>query len=188
MKKRILSYLINGLKKPIFMRLKNLSLGLIVISSLSLATCKPHQATTQTDSNDVTTDVPFKKEGNLNFIDGTSNKVISKLDIEVAQTSDETQQGLMYRRSMLDTCGMIFIFNDEEEQSFWMKNTYLSLDIIYVSAKKEIVSIAADCRPLSEESVPSKGKAQYVVEVNGGYAAKQGLKKGDKIEFTVDKK
>ena len=59
---------------------------------------------------------------------------------------------------------------------------------IYVSAKKEIVSVGADCRPLSEESVPSKGKAKYVVEVNGGYAAKKGLKPGDKIDFTVDKK
>jgi uncharacterized protein len=187
MKKKILSYLMNWLKKPIFIRLKNISLGLIVISSLSLATCKPRQAATQTDSNDNTTDVPFKKEGNLSFVDGKSNKVISKLDIEVAQTPEETQQGLMYRRSMLDTCGMIFIFNEEEEQSFWMKNTYIPLDIIYVSAKKGIVSIAADCRPLSEESIPSKGKARYVVEVNGGYAAKQGLKPGDKIDFTIDK-
>jgi uncharacterized membrane protein (UPF0127 family) len=188
MKKKILSYVMNGLKKPVFIRLKNISLGLIVISSLSLATCKPRQVATQTEPTDVTTDVPFKKEGNLSFVDGKSNKVISKLDIEVAQTPDETQQGLMYRRSMLDTCGMIFIFNDEEDQSFWMKNTYIPLDIIYVSAKKEIVSIAADCRPLSEESIPSKGKAKYVVEVNGGYAAKQGLKPGDKIDFTVDKK
>jgi uncharacterized membrane protein (UPF0127 family) len=187
MKKRILSDFTNWFKRPIFFRLKNVSLGLIVISSLSLATCKPRQAVKQADSNDITTDVPFKKEGNLSFVDGKSNKQLSKIDIEVAQTPDETQQGLMYRRSMQDSCGMIFIFNDEEEQSFWMKNTYIPLDIIYVSAKKEIVSVAADCRPLSEESIPSGGKAKYVVEVNGGYAAKHGVKKGDKIDFTITK-
>jgi len=94
---------------------------------------------------------------------------------------------LMYRRSMADSCGMLFIFKDEEAQSFWMKNTYIPLDIIYVGANKEIVSIAADCPPLSEASIPSEGKAKYVVEINGGNAAKLGLKKGDKIDFTIDK-
>ena len=69
-----------------------------------------------------------------------------------------------------------------------MKNTYISLDIIYVNANKRIVSIAENCKTLSEESIPSEGPAKYVVEVNAGYAAKVGLKKDDKIDFTVLKK
>jgi uncharacterized membrane protein (UPF0127 family) len=157
-------------------RVTTLVMGAIVILSLTMANCQSKKTTTQTNSNDMTTEVKFKKDGELKFLDGKTNKLISKIDIEAALTPDQEQQGLMFRRSMADSLGMLFVFDVEEQQSFWMKNTYIPLDIIYVSAKKEIVSIAADCKPLSEESVPSIGNAKYVVEVNGGYAAKQGLK------------
>ncbi len=167
-------------------RIKVLFYGTIVLLSLTMANCQSKK-TTQATSTDMTTDVKFKKEGELKFLDGKTDKLISKIDIEVAQTPDEEQQGLMYRRSMADSLGMLFIFDTEEEQSFWMKNTYIPLDIIYVNSKKEIVSIAQDCKPLSEESVPSNGKAIYVVEVNGGYAAEKGLKAGDKIDYTIAK-
>jgi len=174
-------------KKPVVSRVTVLLMGTIVVLSLTMANCQSKRTTSQSNNNDLTTEVQFKKEGELKFLDGKTDKLISKIDIEVAQTPDEEQQGLMFRRSMADSLGMLFIFDVEEQQSFWMKNTYISLDIIYVGANKEIVSIAADCKPLSEESLPSEGPAKFVVEVNGGYAAKQGLKKGDKIDFTIAK-
>jgi len=80
--------------------------------------------------------------------------------------------------------GMLFIFEVEEPQGFWMKNTIIPLDIIYVNAKKEIVSIAEDTQPFSEQSLPSKGPAIYVVEVNGGFCAQYGITAGYKIDFT----
>ena len=175
-------------ESPRLFKLTSLLLGLLVVLSLTMANCQSKKTATQTNSNDLITDVPFTKEGELRFLDGKTDKLISKIDIEVAQTPEESQQGLMYRRSMADSLGMLFIFDVEEEQSFWMKNTYLPLDIIYVNAKKQIVSIAQNCKPLSEESIPSNGETKYVVEVNAGYAAKSGLKKDDKIDFTILKK
>jgi uncharacterized protein len=174
--------------KPRLFKLTNLMIGLLVVLSLTMANCQSKKTATQANNNDLTTDVPFTKDGELRFLDGKTDKEISKIDIEVAQTPDKTQQGLMYRHSMADSLGMLFVFDVEEQQSFWMKNTYLPLDIIYINANKQIVSIAQNCKPLSEESIPSEGNAKYVVEVNAGYAAKSGLKKDDKIDFTILKK
>ena len=178
---------VSPIKRHGVSRVTVLLMGAIAILSLTMANCQSKQTATQANNNDLTTEVKFKKDGELKFLDGKTDKLISKIDIEAALTSDQEQQGLMFRRSMADSLGMLFVFDVEEQQSFWMKNTYIPLDIIYVSAKKEIVSIAADCKPLSEESIPSVGNAKYVVEVNGGYAAQQGLKKGDKIDYTIAK-
>jgi len=188
MKKTSQNGLITNGNRPRLFKLTNFLMGMVIILSLTMANCQSKKTATQTNNNDLTTDVPFTKEGELRFLDGKTDKLISKIDIEVAQTPEESQQGLMYRRTMADSVGMLFIFSVEEQQSFWMKNTYLPLDIIYVNAKKQIVSIAQDCKPLSEESIPSNGITKYVVEVNAGYAAKTRLKKDDKIDFTILKK
>ncbi|MBO9151867.1 DUF192 domain-containing protein [Chitinophaga sp. GCM10012297] len=126
----------------------------------------------------------FKKEGSLSFISKAKGDTIKTIDIEIAETDDERARGLMDRKSMLDSQGMLFIFAAPEEQSFWMKNTYISLDIMYVDEKFEIVSIQKYATPLSEESLPSFKKAQYVVETNAGFADKYKIAFGDKIAFT----
>lgn len=123
----------------------------------------------------------FTKEGELEFLHGED--VITKIDIEIADDDYQTQRGLMYRRSMKEDRGMLFIFEDVQERSFWMKNTYISLDIIYIAADKTIVSIAEGTQTRSEESIPSNYPAKYVVEVNAGFAAQYQLKPGDKISF-----
>ena len=127
----------------------------------------------------------FKKQGDLYFLRKKTNDTIRHLDIEFATTDAERETGLMFRRSMEDSQGMLFIFAEEEEQSFWMKNTYISLDIIYINKNREIVSIQKRTRPLSEQSLPSDAGAQYVLEVNGGYSDKYGIRKGDKISFAA---
>lgn len=126
----------------------------------------------------------FKKEGDLYFIGKSRNDTIRKIDMELAETDEERAQGLMNRKSMTDNQGMLFIFSTAEEQSFWMKNTYIALDIIYVDDKKEIVSIQKYTTPLSEESLPSFKKAMYVVEVNAGFCDKYKVGYGDRIAFT----
>ena len=125
----------------------------------------------------------FKKEGELQFLkkDGS---LIEKIDIEVADNEPERRQGLMYRRTMDENRGMLFIFPQEELQDFWMKNTIMSLDIIYVNKNKEIVKIHKNTIPFSEASVPSIKPAIYVVEVNAGHTDKLGIKEGDRIEFS----
>lgn len=125
----------------------------------------------------------FKKEGELEFVGKNNKELIRKIDIELAENDDERMQGLMYRRSMDDSKGMLFIFQREEPQSFWMKNTVIPLDIMYVNSKMEIVKIFKNTVPFSEKSLPSEKPATYVVEVAGGYSDKYGIKEGDLISF-----
>jgi uncharacterized membrane protein (UPF0127 family) len=79
--------------------------------------------------------------------------------------------------------GMLFIFDNEEYRSFWMANTPLPLDIVFVNAKRVIVTIQRNTVPYSRESVPSTEEAQYVVEVNAGFSDRHGLLVGDTIEW-----
>lgn len=125
----------------------------------------------------------FTKEGILTFTDA-SGKELAKIDIEIADNPAEQQRGLMNRSLLGNNQGMLFIFDEERQQGFWMKNTIISLDIIYVNAAMQIVSIAENTVPYSEASIPSKGPAQYVVEVNAGYAAQYGLQPGYSIQYS----
>jgi len=121
------------------------------------------------------------KEGEVVFLRG--EKRIRRIDVEIAENDAERQKGLMFRPYLSDSVGMLFIFNEAEPQSFWMKNTQISLDIIYVDANKKIVSIQKNAKPYSEDGLPSFGAAKYVVEVNGGYCDKYDIQVGDQIVF-----
>ncbi|MEM8896895.1 MAG: DUF192 domain-containing protein [Bacteroidota bacterium] len=125
----------------------------------------------------------FKKEGELDFISSSTGEVIKHIDLEIAENDTERAQGLMFRKSMEESRGMLFIFETEEVQGFWMRNTLISLDIIYVNAALEIVKIQRRTQPLSEVSLTSDFPAQYVVEVVGGYCTKHNIQEGDQIKF-----
>ena len=125
----------------------------------------------------------FRKDGTLYFIDGQQQTVKAQIDLEIAKTNFERNRGLMYRRSLPEKGGMLFIFKKMAPQSFWMKNTILSLDIIYIDDNFKIVSIAQHTRPYSLEPVRSEGSAIYVVEVNGGFCNQHGVKPGDFIDY-----
>lgn len=127
--------------------------------------------------------VVFTKEGELSIYKQATDSLISKLDIEFAQSDYETQTGLMYRQSMEDNQGMLFIFPDEAMHSFYMKNTEFRLDIIFIDSEREIVSFQENAEPLSEQGLSSKVPIQYVLEVNAGLVKKWSLEVGDKIEF-----
>ena len=124
----------------------------------------------------------FKKEGELYLVKAIGD-TIRKLDIEIADIESERTIGLMHRRTMPDTQGMLFIFDREEPRSFWMRNTIMGLDIIYIKADGTIESIAKYCVPKLEKSVPSKGPALYVLEVTEGFCDIHGVEEGDKIDF-----
>ena len=125
----------------------------------------------------------FAKQGELSFISATDDKVINTISIEFAKDEYSREKGLMYLRSMEEMQGMLFIFENAAPRSFWMKNTYISLDIIYIGADKKIVSIQKSAIPLSEESLPSYEDAMYVVEVNANFTDKYNIKEGDKISY-----
>lgn len=122
----------------------------------------------------------FVKEGELSFTD-SKGQFSQRIDIEIADDDEQRTTGLMFRDKMDEDQGMLFIFDSEVPQAFWMHNTILSLDIIYVNSKMEIVTIAKNAKPYDDKSLPSIKPAQYVVEVNAGYCDKFGIKEGDKI-------
>ncbi len=108
---------------------------------------------------------------------------ISVIDVAVADDPDERNAGLMDVITMPQDKGMIFLFETEGSQSFWMANTPLPLDIIYVNSNMEIVQIHRNTTPYSEQTYPSYKPAIYVVEVNGGYTVNYDINEGDLISF-----
>ncbi|MBI1316370.1 DUF192 domain-containing protein [bacterium] len=125
----------------------------------------------------------FRKDGWLVFLNADQRDTLASIDIEVVQQPDELQFGMMYRMSVPENTGMLFFMPREELQSFWMRNTYVSLDILYINADKRIVSIVEKAKPLSDESLPSKGPALYVLEVAGGYCAQHKIEAGHYVQF-----
>jgi uncharacterized protein len=124
----------------------------------------------------------FRKDGVL-LISSLNKATSINIDIEVADNEPSRMRGLMDRFNLPEQAGMLFVFPDEEMRSFWMKNTYISLDIIYINKNKEVVSIQKYTQPQSTNSIPSEQPAMYVLEVNAGFTDKYGIEQGDKIEF-----
>ncbi|WGD33833.1 DUF192 domain-containing protein [Olleya sp. YS] len=127
--------------------------------------------------------VDFKKEGELTLFKGTTDTIIKVFNIEIAKTDYDIQTGLMYRDSMKDNQGMLFVFNDVRERSFYMKNTRIPLDLIFFDHNKRIVSFQENAKPMDESSLPSNTPAQFVLEVNAGTAQKLLLDVGDKMDY-----
>ena len=126
----------------------------------------------------------FTKNGELTFT-SAKGEFLAKIDIEIAETEAKREQGLMYRNSMEENQGMLFIFEKDEYQSFWMKNTVIPLDMIFVNSHFKIVTIRKNAHPFDLSSYSSTAPAKYVIEVNAGFCDKYGIKEGDKISFRV---
>ena len=122
----------------------------------------------------------FKKEGELTFTDSLGNTK-TKIDLEIADSEYERQLGLMNRKSMEENQGMLFIFDYERMQSFWMRNTLIPLDMMFVNKDNKIITIHKNTKTLSAQSYPSIAPAIYVVEVVGGFTDKYNIVIGDKI-------
>jgi uncharacterized membrane protein (UPF0127 family) len=101
--------------------------------------------------------------------------------VEMATTEEEKTTGLMYRKELAEGKGMLFDFAPEQEVSMWMKNTYISLDMIFIRADGRILRIAENTEPLSTKIIPSRGQAKGVLEVIAGTAQKYGIQPGDRI-------
>jgi len=101
--------------------------------------------------------------------------------VEIADDEDEQRRGLMFRRALAEDAGMLFLYDREQPLSYYMRNTYVSLDIIYINADGRIVSIARDTEPLSEESLPSGAPSIAVLEVVAGTSARLNFAVGDEV-------
>ena len=118
----------------------------------------------------------------LDLIIYNNNKYI-KLNVEVAKTSEERSKGLMYREKLPNNEGMLFIFPYETIIHIWMKNTYIPLDIVFISKDKKIVDIKDNVKKLSENIIKSRVKSKYALEFNAGLINKLSIKIGDKVFF-----
>jgi uncharacterized protein len=105
--------------------------------------------------------------------------------VELAVTPEEQAKGLMFRRELPEKQGMLFDFHREQPTSFWMKNTYIPLDMIFIRADGRILRIAENTVPLSEAMVPSGGPVRAVLEVIGGTAKKLGIAPGDRVKHPI---
>ncbi|WP_343485626.1 DUF192 domain-containing protein [Allomuricauda sp. d1] len=129
-----------------------------------------------------TENISFTKEGELSIFRGDS--LIHSLDIEMAESDYETQTGLMYRESMEETQGMLFLFANPRLHSFYMKNTEFPLDILYIDQNKKLVTIKENAQPFDESGISSEVPVQYVLEINAGLTQKWGLQLGDSIAYS----
>ena len=124
--------------------------------------------------------IDFKKEATLD-IQRVNGDLVTSLDIELAETDAERQQGLMYRTQMDGNQGMLFIFDEERQQSFWMKNTYIPLDIIFINKDWRIVDQYLGAEPKNNQSIRSRRPCKYVLEVNAGFCRSYNTAPGMRI-------
>lgn len=131
-----------------------------------------------------TEEIEFTKEGELFLL--KAEDTVAQLVIELAETPYEQQTGLMYRKTMEANQGMLFVYDEEEMHSFYMKNTFIPLDLIFFGKDSTIVSFQENAKPLDETSLPSKVPAQFILEVNAGKSKEWKLAEGDKMIFRRD--
>jgi uncharacterized membrane protein (UPF0127 family) len=144
--------------------------ALLAISAAALS-CSAQQ------SPGAETDKPNPTLKTVTLVSGQTQAVV-----EVAATETERNRGLMFRKTLADGRGMLFVFETDQRVSFWMKNTSLPLSLAYLASDGTILQIL-DLKPFSEEPRPSERSIRYALEVPQGWFAKVGLKPGDRFEI-----
>lgn len=128
----------------------------------------------------------FEKEGTLTFYT-PDERSLKTIDIEIADSDVERQRGLMRRRSLGYDRGMLFIFDEVNAGSMWMKNTPLPLDIVFVDADSQVINIHRRTTPFSEEPIEPTAPRKFVVEVRAGFADKFGVTDSSRVRWTRDR-
>jgi uncharacterized membrane protein (UPF0127 family) len=128
--------------------------------------------------------IVFTKEGELYLIKAEGD-TIQRIDIEIADSDYERETGLMYRQSMEEHQGMLFVYTTESPRNFYMKNTYFPLDLIFYDSDSTAVSFQENAEPLNEDNLPSGEAAQFILEINAGLVENWNIEAGD--TFSVGK-
>lgn len=169
----------------------NRLVALSLCAAVGLLACQP-DSTRRTPPADTPAPSPryqeptFRRDGTLSFL--SPGGVVKKVtEVEVADSESEYRTGLMYRTTMTDDQAMLFVFTSAQPRFFYMKNTSISLDIIFLSTDQRIVTIRENTTPFSEEQIPSDIPAHYTVEVPAGFALRYGIMPGDQVVWTIDR-
>jgi len=152
----------------------------LLASSLLLLSCNG-QADKQTE---VQKTRELSYTANVSFIEQPNEEIIS-VRAAVADDDNSRSEGLMNVHNLPEDAGMLFIFDSEAPRSFWMANTPISLDIIFVNSEMDIVRIHRNTPPYSHENIVSEAPAKYVVEVNAGFTLNHDIREGMKIDFSL---
>jgi YVTN family beta-propeller protein len=148
-----------------------------VIATISAGGVAPNQIVARK------ADIEIVRTANNN--NNNNSSVIARVFVEVADDQDETMRGLMFRKHLPWNVGMLFVFHNEEPRTFWMKNTLIPLDMIFVDSNLKIVDIKENVPPCTQGDecplYPSQERAQYVLEVNAGFFQENGIKIGDQF-------
>ena len=126
--------------------------------------------------------IDFRDDADLYLIN-TKGDTINTLDIEIADDDYSRQTGLMYRESIKENQGMLFVYSRESMRNFYMKNTYIPLDLIFFNSDSTIVSFQKDAKPLDESNLPSQVPAHFILEINAGLSERWDLKAGDRFSL-----
>jgi uncharacterized membrane protein (UPF0127 family) len=124
---------------------------------------------------------PAARAASIQPLEIATKSGVQVFSVEMATTEEEKTTGLMYRKELADGKGMLFDFSPEQQISMWMKNTYISLDMIFIRADGRILRIAENTEPLSTKIISSGGLAKGVLEVIAGTAQKYGIQPGDRV-------
>ena len=118
-------------------------------------------------------------------IEIASKSGVHSFAVEIADNEAEREKGLMYRKELPEGRGMLFDFHRDQEVSFWMRNTYIPLDMIFIRGDGQIQRIEENTEPLSDRLIPSGGPVRAVLEVTGGTARKLGIAPGDRVAAPI---
>jgi len=108
---------------------------------------------------------------------------VAEVSLEVAATPAERERGLMYRSSLAEGRGMLFVFDEDGNHGFWMKNTLIPLDMLFIARDGTVVGVHANATPLSTANISVGKSSRYVLEVPGGWAARHGIAAGARVEL-----
>ena len=122
-----------------------------------------------------------KPVGKLETVEVVTSKGRARFQVEIAATPAEQKRGLMFRKSLAPDRGMLFTYAKPQPAAFWMKNTLIPLDIIYIAPNGRVLSIVRNAQPHNETPMPAGGAVLGVLEIAGGRAAQLGILPGDKV-------
>ncbi|HUL61793.1 MAG TPA: DUF192 domain-containing protein [Methanocella sp.] len=111
---------------------------------------------------------------------------VTHLDVEIADTPAEQEHGLMNRSALPEDAGMLFVFGDDQTRYFWMEDTLIPLDMIFIAKNLTIVDVHENATPLSRAIIASSSACRYVLEVNGGLCEAKGIEIGDRVTLDLD--
>jgi uncharacterized membrane protein (UPF0127 family) len=166
--------------KPKSRRRMQIGISGAVIAIALIIIFMPKKTATDTSTSPIAP--MFKKQGECTITNRDDKPIIS-IDIEIADDDSKREVGMMGRPAMEERQGMLFVFEQEQMASFWMKNCILPLDMIFINKLGEIVTICKNTTPFSEQSYSATAMTLLVLEVNAGFTDKYGIKEGDRISW-----